>query len=133
MKQSNPPALLMTELKILMYNVQYAIKHYLYSHLIFMLPITVYIILTNDLDSGFNQSIAYSCLVAWFAYGLYRTQQRKFVATIAALFIWSQYAFYAEAYTLDVILTSICVILMCIKQYVYRYHFAITHFMNKKS
>jgi hypothetical protein len=118
-------------IKATLLNVKYAFEHYFLTHIVFTLPYSVYAVVTGDISSTFSQMLAYACLVIWFAFGLYKTRQPKFVATIAVLFILSQYMYFAEHHTADVILTLICVLLMCIKQYTDWYRFAVIYYFNK--
>lgn len=128
--RANQTINLLSPLQLLWQNLRYVMKTYFLSHVLFTSPYMVYLIMHPISNGLTGEVIVFSCLIAWFGNGLYKTRQPKFVAVIAILFIWSQQAYFAGNHQLDIFLTVTCILLMCVKQYCNRYYFAILQQLN---
>jgi hypothetical protein len=130
MKSNNRTINLLSSLQVFWQNVKYVTQNYLWTYAAFLSPYMIYLCSDFNDREIIGKIIVFTCLVVWFAFGLYVSSQPKFVAVIAVLFLCSQHAYFTDHFQLDLILTLSCVLLMCIKQYSKRYYFAILQQLN---
>lgn len=129
MKPNRPPAELFGQ-SILMLNINYVISFYLKYYIVSTAPfIAVKFLVIGGMVEAAQLMVFFGCIILAVVtiYGMRISQQKYLVLLIGLSLIVSEWAAVENMRTLDRTLTVFSVVLLVVKQFLGRYHFAMRY------